>query len=168
VTNSEKFGKRIARIRVVVVKIWQKEFIGTYLEFLEVARAIFGYIFKNQGSSWKFVDCGLIVEKGRGLTRKMARISNFKLFPNSKCRGLGPCLMDQRRARSMVDRPPWPTMELTGAQPSGRSGPQRLATRWEKGGYYRDSILPSTEAWEAAHRRWSFGSGWQQGGRGED
>jgi hypothetical protein len=42
-----------------------------------VARGIFGIIFKNQGSSWKFVDYGLIVEKGKGLNEKVARISGF-------------------------------------------------------------------------------------------
>jgi hypothetical protein len=63
VGDSEKFGTRITDIGVAVVKIWQKEIIGTYFEFLEVAMAIFENIFENQGSSWKFVDCGLIVEK---------------------------------------------------------------------------------------------------------
>jgi hypothetical protein len=63
VGDSEKFGTRITDIGVAVVKIWQKEIIGTYFEFLEVAMAIFENIFENQGSSWKFVDYGLIVEK---------------------------------------------------------------------------------------------------------
>jgi hypothetical protein len=54
----------------------------------------------------------------------------------------------------MVDRSPWLAMELTGAQPSGRSGARWLAARRGKeGGHHRDSIFPSTEAWEAA-RRW--------------
>jgi hypothetical protein len=78
----------------------------------------------------------------------------FKLFLNRKCRRLGPRLVDQRRARSMVDRPPWPAVELTGAQPSSRSGPRRLAAMWGKqGGNHGDSIFPSTEAWKAV-RRW--------------
>jgi hypothetical protein len=37
-------------------------------------------IFENQGSSWKFVDCGLIVEKGRGLNEKVARIFGFQII----------------------------------------------------------------------------------------
>jgi hypothetical protein len=37
--------------------------------------------------------------------------------------------MDQRRARSMVDRPPWLATELDGARSSGRSGVQ-----WPTGG----------------------------------
>jgi hypothetical protein len=61
--------------------------------------------------------------------------------------------MDQCRARSTVDQPPSPAMELTGAQPSGRSGPRLLAARWGKGGRHGDSILPSTEAWKVARRR---------------
>jgi hypothetical protein len=39
-----------------------------------VARAISGNIFENQGSSCKFVDCGIIVEKDRGINKKVARI----------------------------------------------------------------------------------------------
>jgi hypothetical protein len=35
VNDSEKFSARIARIGVMVAKIWRKEVIGTYLEFLE-------------------------------------------------------------------------------------------------------------------------------------
>jgi hypothetical protein len=42
-----------------------------------VARAIYGNIFENQGSSWKYVDSELIVEKGRGLHEKVARISSL-------------------------------------------------------------------------------------------
>jgi hypothetical protein len=51
VNDSENFGARIAEIRVAVAKIWRKEVIVTYLEFLEVARAISRIILKNQGSS---------------------------------------------------------------------------------------------------------------------
>jgi hypothetical protein len=79
-----------------------------------------------------------------------------ELFSNKKCRGLGPWLVDQRSARSMVDRPPWPAVELTRAQPSDRSGPWLLAARWGKGGCHGDSILPSTEAWKVAHWRRNF------------
>jgi hypothetical protein len=39
-----------------------------------VARGISRNIFKNQESSLKFVDYGLIVLKGRGLNEKVARI----------------------------------------------------------------------------------------------
>jgi hypothetical protein len=35
VNDYEKFTARITEIEVAVAKIWQKEVIGTYLEFLE-------------------------------------------------------------------------------------------------------------------------------------
>jgi hypothetical protein len=44
---------------------------------LEVARGISGNTFENQGSSRKFVDCRLNVEKGRGLNEKLAGIFGF-------------------------------------------------------------------------------------------
>jgi hypothetical protein len=81
-----------------------------------------------------------------------------ELFSNRKWCGLGPWLVDHRRARCMVDRPPWPEVELTGARPSGCFGPQLLASRWGKeGGCHGDSILPSTESWKAARRRQTSG-----------
>jgi hypothetical protein len=58
----------------------------------------------------------------------------------------------------MVDRPSGPAVELTRAQPSGRSEPWRLAVRWGKeGGHHGDSILPSTMALKAARRRCTGG-----------
>jgi hypothetical protein len=70
----------------------------------------------------------------------------FELFSIRKWHGLGPWLVDQRRVRSMVDWPPWPAVELTGAQPSGRFEPRRLATKWGKeGGCHRESNLAYTE-----------------------
>jgi hypothetical protein len=85
--------------------------------------------------------------------KKWLEYSVFKLFSNRKWHGLGPWLMDQRRARSMVDRPPWPAVELTGSRPSRLSGPRRLAARWGKeGGRHGESILPSVVAWKAARR----------------
>jgi hypothetical protein len=35
VNDSEKFGARITEIGVAVPKVWQKDDIGTYLEFLK-------------------------------------------------------------------------------------------------------------------------------------
>jgi hypothetical protein len=81
------------------------------------------------------------------------------LFWKEKCGGPGPQAVDERRARSMEDWPPWSAMELTRARPSGCSEPQLLAVRWGKeGGCHGDSILPSTEAWKAAHQRLNFSS----------
>jgi hypothetical protein len=99
--------------------------------------------------------CGLWVNcgKGKGLNEKWLEYSIFELSSNRKWHRLSPWLVDQRRAQSMVDRPPWPAVELTGAQPSGCSGPQRLAVRWGKGGHQGESNLANTEAWKAARRR---------------
>jgi hypothetical protein len=70
---------------------------------------------------------------------------------------------------SMVDRPPWPAMELTGAWPSGYSRPRRLAARWGKeGGRHGESNLANTEACKAATRRHTSSrtSAWKGGGMG--
>jgi hypothetical protein len=90
--------------------------------------------------------------------KKWLEYSVFKLFSNRKWHGLSPWLMDQRRAWSMVDRPPWTTVELTGAQPSGRFGPWGIAARWGKGGRHRESNLANIEARKAV-RRWRTGGG---------
>jgi hypothetical protein len=77
VKDSENFGAKITEIGVAVAKIWWKEFWGLICNFWKVSRDISGNIFKKQRSSWKLVDCGLIVEKGRGLNEKVARIFGF-------------------------------------------------------------------------------------------
>jgi hypothetical protein len=71
---------RITEIRVLVAKIWQKEFWGAICNFWNVARAISGNIFKFWGSVLKFVDCGLISGKGRGLFEKVAGIIGFGII----------------------------------------------------------------------------------------
>jgi hypothetical protein len=89
--------------------------------------------------------------------KKWLEYLTFELFSNRKGHGLGPWLVDQRLARSMVDRPPWSPVELIRARPSGRSGPWRLAARWGKeGGHHGESNLANTEAWKAA-RKWHTG-----------
>jgi hypothetical protein len=90
--------------------------------------------------------------------KKWLEYSIFELFSNRKWHGLGPWLVDQRRARSMVDRPPWPAVELTGAWPSGCSGPRRLVVRWGKeGARHGESNLANIEAWKVARRRRTSG-----------
>jgi hypothetical protein len=80
--------------------------------------------------------------------KKWLEYSIFELFSNRKWHGLGPWLVDQHRARSMVDRPSWPAVELIRARPSGRSRPWWLAARWGKeGGRHGESNLANTEAW---------------------
>jgi hypothetical protein len=66
VNYSENFGARITEIRVAVAKIWRKEDIGSYLEFLEVARAISGNIFENQGVFLKICGPQLDFTEGKG------------------------------------------------------------------------------------------------------
>jgi hypothetical protein len=61
--------------------------------------------------------------------------------------GLSPLLMDQRRARSTVDRPPWPATELDGARSCGCSGAQWLTRGGATGrGVHGECILGLTEA----------------------
>jgi hypothetical protein len=49
--------------------------------------------------------------------------------------------MDQRRAQSMVDRPPWLAIELDGARPSSCSGARWLTGGSATGrGVHRESI----------------------------
>jgi hypothetical protein len=71
---------------------------------LEVARGISRNIFENQGSSWKFVDCGLILNKYKGLLQSGGDFWISDLFPNGKRRGLDSWLVDHGRRWSIVDR----------------------------------------------------------------
>jgi hypothetical protein len=66
VKDPENFSARITKIRVVVAKISRKEFWGLICNFLKVARAIFGIIFKFWGFIIEIVDCSLISNKDRG------------------------------------------------------------------------------------------------------
>jgi hypothetical protein len=81
----------------------------------------------------------------------------FELFSNRKCYRLGPWLVDQRRAWSMVDQPPCLAVELNRARPSDRSGPRWPAARWGKGGPHGDSILRCSKAWTTTRRRHTGG-----------
>jgi hypothetical protein len=69
-----------------------------------VARGIFGNISKTRGLLKNFVDCGLILDKNRGLFAKWHGIISFELFSNGKRRGLGPRFVDHGRCCSTVDR----------------------------------------------------------------
>jgi hypothetical protein len=88
-----------------------------------VARAISRNIFENQGSSWKFVDCRIIVEKDKGLNEKLARIFGLELFSNGERCDLGPWLMDRGSGRFTVDQGHGHGGELTGAPTPGRLRP---------------------------------------------
>jgi hypothetical protein len=123
-----------------------------------VARARSRNIFENQGSSSKFVDSRIIVEKDRGLNEKLAGLFGLELFSNGKRRELGPWLMDRGSGRFTVDQGHGHGGELAGAPAPGRFWPQEPDVRFGKGrGRYRGSVLPLTEAWEAARRQHTGG-----------
>jgi hypothetical protein len=82
-SDSKNFG-------VTIAKIWWNEVIGTYLWFLELVRGISRIIFENLRASCKCVDCGLIVEKGRGLNEKWLEYLIFELFLIGNGHGPGP------------------------------------------------------------------------------
>jgi hypothetical protein len=48
-SDSEKFVTRISGIRVVVEKIWLKEFLGAKLEYWKNSRAIYVYTESRKG-----------------------------------------------------------------------------------------------------------------------
>jgi hypothetical protein len=68
-----------------------------------VARGIFGNVSKTRCLLRIFVDCGLILDKNRGIFAKWHGIFDFKLFSNGKRCGLGPWFVDHGRW-STVDR----------------------------------------------------------------
>jgi hypothetical protein len=104
VKDSDNFGARMAKIGVVVEIYGKNNFENLFVisrKWLGVYMELFS---KIQGSSWNFVDCGLILNKNRGISTKWRGIIGFELFSNGRRHGLGPRLMDHRRCRSMVDR----------------------------------------------------------------
>jgi hypothetical protein len=60
--------------------IWQKEVIGTYMLFLEVARAISRIIFKNPRDFLEIRRLGLILNKYRGLFAKWQEFLGFGII----------------------------------------------------------------------------------------
>jgi hypothetical protein len=71
---------RITEIRVTVAKIWRNEFQGPICNFRKLARTNLEFIFKNWGSSWNFVDCGLIMDKDGGLFAKRLAFAGFRFI----------------------------------------------------------------------------------------
>jgi hypothetical protein len=83
----------------------------------------------------------------------------FKLFSNGERHGLGPWPMDHGSSQFTVDQRHGHGRELIGAPAPGRFRPQGANLSWGKGTWcYGGSVLPITEAWEAA-RRWCTGGG---------
>jgi hypothetical protein len=115
-----------------------------------VARSILEFIFENQGSSWNFVDCRLLLDKERSLFAKRLASSSVGFIFQwktvwTRCTSRGP-------AQGAVHDGPTTMVGhvAPGGQPSGRSRPRRLAVRWGKlRGGYGDSVLVLTRDGEA-------------------
>jgi hypothetical protein len=82
-----------------------------------VARGISGIILKNTRASCKCVDCGLIVEKGRGLNEKWLEYLIFELFLIENGDGPGPELGGPRVAAVHGGPRIGPRRWLTGSRP---------------------------------------------------
>jgi hypothetical protein len=67
---SENFDTRITRFGVVVEKIWNFEVSGLFLWIFLRLGTFLELFFKFQGPNYKIMDCGLILEKLRGLSVK--------------------------------------------------------------------------------------------------
>jgi hypothetical protein len=91
-----------------------------------VARAISGIIFENQGVFLEILGRWLDYKEIEGPLCKTGLNFWLRFIFQWKKHRLGPWLMDQRRAWSTVDRPPWPAIELDRPRPSGLSGARWL------------------------------------------
>jgi hypothetical protein len=120
------------------------KWIGVYLELF----------LKIQGSSWKFVDCVLILDKNRGLFAKWHQIIGFELFSNEKRRGLGPQLKHHGRHQSTVDHY-W----------SEGGGRGRLQPIEEGAELLRGGVTVRVSPWHGRRRRRLAGVG-ERGRRG--
>jgi hypothetical protein len=69
-SDSENFRIRITRFGVVVEKIWNFEVLGLFLWIFLRLGTFLELFFKFQGPNCKIMDCGLILEKLRGLSVK--------------------------------------------------------------------------------------------------
>jgi hypothetical protein len=69
-SDSENFDTRITRFGVVVEKIWNFEVSGLFLCIFLRLGTFLELFFKFQGHNCKILECGLILEKLRGLSAK--------------------------------------------------------------------------------------------------
>jgi hypothetical protein len=123
-SDPEDFGARITRFGVTVEKIWNFEVsvlfswiflsLGTFLELF----------FKFQGHNYKIRDCGMILEKMRGLGAKCQKMEFpgiILLKKNPWTKSMSPLTVP---ARSTMDRRPWPASGAHRSSASGHCGAQ--------------------------------------------
>jgi hypothetical protein len=109
--------------------------------FLEIFRKSGGIFLKIHGLQLDYK------EVKEPLCKFLGIIDFWIYFSMENQGGLSPWLMDQCRAQSTVDRPPWLATKLDGARLSGRSGARWLARGGATGrGVYGESISGLTKA----------------------
>jgi hypothetical protein len=91
-------------------------------------------ILKIRGASCKYLDCGLIVEKGRGLNEKWLEFSILNYFLIGNGHGPGPWLGGPRAAPVHGGPRTVPRRWLTGGRPEWRLGARNVVVAEEKGG----------------------------------
>jgi hypothetical protein len=93
------------------------------------ARDLFVNIFQILGPNCKFLDCGLIFDKPRGLNAKCPKLEFLRIIFLKETRGPNPRVVNRAgRARSTVDRRRHAHRSTT----SGRSGAPKLTARGRK------------------------------------
>jgi hypothetical protein len=73
-SDLENFSARITRFGVVARKIWNFYVLGLFLWIFLRLRTFLELIFKFQGPNCEIRDCGLILEKMRGLSAKCRKM----------------------------------------------------------------------------------------------
>jgi hypothetical protein len=143
------------------------KFRAIFVDFSE-ARDLFGIIFQFQGPNCKIRDCGLILEKLRGLSAKCQKLQfpgivflKENLWTKSMSSWTAP-------ARSTMVRRPLPRSGAHRSSASGRSGARELRLRGGGGerwaGEFNDGVAVAREAVE---RRLTGGGALTRKGDGE-